>query len=277
MTHASGKTLLLGIIIALSFMITGCFLRGQAVFIFQDEDGTFRATYSTVVPNAGCTRDGAIITCIFAFLNDEDQIELEEVIIVLPGPAQLLLLFVDPMVIQFPDDVSDFSGTFLHQDSGTSGDLVINAGLSSIAADIDRTLSAEPGNQLVIIDLPDGAPTEGDFAYNFNFTLPAGTTSLSIKPIFTGRVTLDGQIFYPPLLPCVTDFAAAPEIIIPIAPGDQMFDIPSIAGRGCDNVNYNFGGTAGSVPTAIPTLTQWGVVLLSGLLCLSVYYWRRIS
>ena len=181
------------------------------------------------------------------------------------------------MVIQFPDGVSDFSGTFLHQDSGTGGPLVINAGLSSIAVDINQTLGPEPGNQLVLIDLPDGAPSEGDFAYNFNFTLPAGTTSLSVKPMFTGRVTLDGQVFYPPLLPCVTDFADAPAITIPVAPGDQNFTIPSIAGLGCNNAIYNFGGTAAPVPTAIPTLTQWGVVLLFGLLCLGgVYYLRRM-
>ena len=94
MIHASRKTLLLGIIIALSSMITGCFLRGQAVFNFQNEDGTSRSTYSTVVPNGSCDRDGVdIISCSYF---SEEELNFVDTTIVLRGPGRLLLELATP-------------------------------------------------------------------------------------------------------------------------------------------------------------------------------------
>lgn len=151
--------------------------------------------------------------------------------------------------------------------SNTGGNLVITAGLSSVQVDATRTLTAEPGTQLVTIALPDGAPTAGDFALNLNFQLPPGTTSLEMKPLLTGQVAVNGQTFYPPLLPCMTDIAAVPTITTPLpVPGDTLL-LPSIVGLGCQNATYDFG------ITAIPTLPQWALILLT-LALLTLATWQ---
>ena len=277
------KILRVVMILGIGLMISGCILEvGFPLFATLNEDETITLSISSTNRVSNCEVIGPksrpTITCVFEReFFDGSTFETSRPIFPEDDLDPLSLLFIDPMVVQFPLDASNFSGSFLHSDTATNGNLVINAGLASVRADLNQTLTAEPGTQLVTIDLPNGAPTEGDFAFNLNFVLPPGTTSLSMKPMFTGRVTVDGETFYSPLLPCVTDFADAPSIDTPIpAPGDQV-TIPPIAGLGCDNVTYNYGtAAAGPTSTAIPALTQWGLILLFGFLGFAgIYYMKR--
>lgn len=152
------------------------------------------------------------------------------------------LILLDPLVVQVPAGVSNITGSYLHNDSGESGSLVITAGLQTVPIDVTRALAAEPGTQLVIIGLPAGAPLTGNFSFNLNFQVPPGTTEIQVKPIITGLVELtDGSVFYPPILPCVHDMAAAPALTISLNGGGGTLPLPPLdASLGCDGETYNF-------------------------------------
>ena len=269
------KTFHMGMLLVISLTISGCLIRAAIpLFVTINEDGTITLSISVTNTPAECSSSAFGFVCNYMTPSGESEFATLSLL----GERSLTTLLIDPMVIQFPSDASNFAGSFLHNDTSTSGNLVINAGLAFVRVDLDQTLNAELGTQLVIIDLPDGAPTEGNFAFNLNFVLPSGTTSLSMKPMFTGRVVANGETFYPPLLPCVTNFADAPSITTPIPAPDDQINVPSVAGLGCDNVSYNYGtaATAGPASTAIPTLTQWGLILLLGLLgFVGIYYMKR--
>lgn len=152
------------------------------------------------------------------------------------------LILLDPLVVQFPAEATDFAGSYFHTESNSGGSLELTTALSSIDLDVNRSLTAEPGMQFVVIGLVAGAPTEGTFSFNLNFKVPPDTTSLEVKPIITGLVELsDGSIFYPPVLPCAHNIASAPTLSTALpAPGDTL-TLPTLTqDLGCDNVTYNF-------------------------------------
>ena len=133
--------------------------------------------------------------------------------------------------------------------------------------DDDETMVAEPGTQLVILELPPGAPTTGDFSFNLAFSTPPGTTEVVTKPLFTGRIELtDGSVFYAPLFPCLTDMSQVPTFTLPIpAPGDTV-TIPDLdPGLACDGRLYQY-GAIGFDPTDIPALGWKGLLILVFLL-----------
>jgi hypothetical protein len=73
-----------------------------------------------------------------------------------PG-VPIALTFSDPVIVQFPATVTNFTGTF-DDGLGTAGNLVIQSNLASLPVDASTTLISEPGNQLVIISLPSPSP-----------------------------------------------------------------------------------------------------------------------
>jgi hypothetical protein len=151
------------------------------------------------------------------------------------------LLLLDPLVIQMPAGASDFVGSYAHDQSNTNGNLAITTA-TSLRIDANRTLTAEPGTQFVVIALPDGAPTTGTFAFNFNFKPPSGATTIDVKPILTGYAKLtDGTEFFPPIMPCVSSMADAPTLTIPLpVPGDTL-TLPTLTSDlGCQNEVYDF-------------------------------------
>jgi hypothetical protein len=158
------------------------------------------------------------------------------------GELMYRLILLDPLVVQLPVGATNFNGSYLHIDSSTGDQLDITAGLSSINLDANRVMTAEPGQQFVIIGLPEGAPTSGDFAFNLNFQVPLGTTSLEVKPIITGLAELtDGTTYYPPVFPCVHDMADAPSISTSLpVPGDILTLPPLTQDMACDGVVYDF-------------------------------------
>ena len=74
-----------------------------------------------------------------------------------------LLLLIDPVVAQVPAAASNFSASY-SMGGGATLPLVVNAGLSAVPADLNQTISAEAGTQLVTLELPPGAPTTGTFS-----------------------------------------------------------------------------------------------------------------
>jgi hypothetical protein len=190
-------------------------------------------------------------TCTFIQKNGPFQHENFISTLTLTGTDAASQRFPDPVVIQLPTDASDFTGAFLHVDSGVDGKLAMTTGLSSLRADSLHILKAKPGTQLIVLDLPEGVPTTGDFQFRFNFKLPAGASSLEFKPMFTGRVKVNGETFYPPLLPCVMDFASVPAVTVEASLQDGtvlpegetvtiVLPLEEVLGRGCANMIYEF-------------------------------------
>ena len=246
--------------------ISGCFFPEVIeVFVSSSEEGfTIFFSLNSDVANCETESEPGVAQASFncTYLGGEGIIDSN---VILTGADILFLLFLDPLIIQLPANASNFAGSFLHTDSGTSGNLAITSGLASFRADLDTTITAEAGTQFVIIDLPAGAPTAGNFAFNFNFQVPLSTTAVDFKPMFTGRVDLAQGTFYPPLLPCTADFASIPTSTIPLPAGGNV-TLPVGSVQGCNNVTYNFGQATAVPPTAIPALSLWGLIVMSGLL-----------
>lgn len=253
----SRNALLIPALGLVALLTGGCFVEG-ALSVFLSEEGTVNISYSTEAD--ACTEVSPFsFTCVFSAIDSDVQV-------LSPAELLFLLLLIDPMVVEFPDDVGGFTGSFLHG-SGASGPLTITEGLSSVPVDDDETLVAEPGTQLVILELPPGAPTTGDFSFNLAFTPPPGTTEVVTKPLFTGRIELtDGNVFYAPLFPCLTDMSQVPTFTLPIpAPGDTV-TIPDLdPALACDGRVYQY-GAGGLAPFAIPALGPAGLLMLVLLL-----------
>lgn len=226
-------------LVATTLFTSACFFSDLKVFVFFDEvGGRMNLSITTHATWNSCEDDGdGNFECV---LFEEENISRFR--ISAPGLA-LLLLLLDPMVVQFPAEAHGFEGAFVHHESGASDSLAITAGLSSVPVDSTQALVAEPGMQLVVIDLPPGAPLSGDVTLEFRFKMPFAT-EVAIKPVFTGRVDLtDGRVFYVPLYPCMTDMAQVPQVVISIPPGggpaDVTLPLPDFA-LSCDGETYIF-------------------------------------
>jgi len=148
---------------------------------------------------------------------------------------------VDPIVLELPDDATGFVGSYDDGDAN-AGALVIHRNLSIVPVDDRRQLEAGPGKQLVVVELPPGAPVDGvtyRFSLDFERTVPAGTGPTSLRAFFTGRVETGGKVFYPPLYPCTTDLASLPEITLPRSGSLEEIDLPTGL-PACENEFYSY-------------------------------------
>jgi hypothetical protein len=168
----------------------------------------------------------------------------------------LLGVFIDPLVVQVPAAASGFSGSF---SGAVMGNLVITPGLASVPVDSNTNLVAEAGTQLVVLDFPDPPPPPGAYGFLLDFVMPPGSGAVSFKAIFTGKVQVGADVFYPPMLPCVSDFSQVPSITIPVSSLLVPLNIPTVAG--CNGAVYQFGAAAPA-----PTLNGWWLLAL--VLCL---------
>jgi hypothetical protein len=225
-----------GLLLLVGLMTTSCIFGSSAQFLVEDdEEGHLVVYLSAQGILTTCERlDGAPVFSCDYFYQQTEQGRFSDFTI---NGLELafLLLFLDPVVMQVPQEASNFSGTYTHTPSGTSGDLMIQSGLSSLRADATQSYQAEAGMQLVIIDLPSGTPTSGQYTYNFSFTVPDNLPTLNMKALFTGKVAVEGETYYLPLLPCTADMAAVPTISVPLQGG--TVPLPTNV-QGCDDVTF---------------------------------------
>jgi len=148
---------------------------------------------------------------------------------VLVSELGLFGVLVDPIVLELPDDATDFVGSY--DDGGANaGDLVIHRNLSVVPVDDQRQFEAGAGKQLVVVDLPPGAPVDGityRFSLDFQREVPAGTGPTPLRAFFTGRVETGGKVFYPPLYPCTTDLGSLPELTLPRSGLLEEIELPT--------------------------------------------------
>ena len=151
-------------------------------------------------------------------------------------------VLVDPVVIEVPVEVTGIGGTW-SDNVGSSGPLAVEAGRTVIPADDRRSMSAGPGKQLVILDLPDGVFVDDrtySFSLQFEQMVSAGTPPPPIRGLFTGKVQRSGRTYYPPILPCTTNLEQVPAITVPVADTPQPLTLPTAGISGCNNVFYTF-------------------------------------
>ena len=150
--------------------------------------------------------------------------------------------WLDPLILQMPVGITNVEGSF----SGIgTGNLSITTVTGPLQVDATRQLVPEAGTKFVIVDFPGETPTggPGDYHFQLTYTAPAGVPSpLSIKPVFAAKVTVNGQTFYPPLLPCTTNMAAVPAITLPTANMSVPVNLAPFMGQsGCNAATYNVG------------------------------------
>lgn len=159
-------------------------------------------------------------------------------------------VFVDPLVLELPAGVTDLTATFVDDNDPTnSGDLVVYRGLNFVPVDDTRTLSPAPGSQLVIVDLPPGAPVDGvDYSFSLSYreNVPTGAGSTPIKALATGKaVAPNGKTFYPPMLPCTSDLSSVPTLQLPETATLELIALPGGI-MGCNGEFYTFFSSEGA-------------------------------
>lgn len=147
----------------------------------------------------------------------------------------------DPVILELPSDVTNIQGTY-NGSGGSSGNLIVYPQLSFIPADETRTFSAGSGKQLAIVDMPAGTIVSGEtytFDLTFRRTAPKGAPPVPIKALFAGKVFTFGKHWYPPILPCTTNFASLPSLTLPVSSSLQPVAVPNGL-TGCANENYHY-------------------------------------
>jgi hypothetical protein len=154
-------------------------------------------------------------------------------------------VLIDPVVLQVPAGATAFSGTFTGP-AGMQALQITEAG-GTLRADVNANIVAEPGMVLVVVDFPTNPATNTSYSFTLQFRLPGNVPAVPVKALFAAKVTVAGQTYYPPLLPCETDFARIPGVDLPQSSGLQAVKLPSPAGRGCAARVYQFTpGAAGN-------------------------------
>lgn len=242
----------------LPLLLAGCFLSGLRGCIDSEGSGHVEGEFETALCQVGEETGGVSVRCPFVFLGSE---EVESSLTLLTPAETFFLLFLDPLVVQFPDGASNFSGVFTKTNPPGMGALSVQT-TNCIATAPGRRLCAEPGHKLVIFELPSGMET-GSFQFSLDFTVTPAQ-SIEVKPILTGKVITGGRTFYPVLIPCIDDFASAPSVTIPQSMSIVDLSLPLAGVQPCQGV-VDLRVRSAGVPASSPLLLASLVVLLAAL------------
>ena len=158
-----------------------------------------------------------------------------------------------PIILQVPSDAGYFAGTF-DNGNGTLGSLFVTSGLSSLPLDTETTLRAEPGTQLVVVDLPAAPAVPGRLGLKFDYR----ANSPAIKVMSAAKFQLGSRTFYPPLLPCVTSFSGLAPLSAAAIPSTQA--IAAFA-QPCKSKIYDFLGSGDPGPLPVTVVEFYNAAL----------------
>ena len=158
-----------------------------------------------------------------------------------------------PIILQVPADAGYFAGTF-DKGNGTLGGLFVTSGLLSLPLDTVTTLRAEPGTQLVIVDLPAAPAVPGRLGLKFDYR----ANSPAIKVMSAAKFQLGSRTFYPPLLPCVTSFSGLAPLSAAAIPSTQA--IAAFA-QPCKSKIYDFLGSGDPGPLPVTVVEFYNAAL----------------
>jgi hypothetical protein len=248
------KWLILGLLGILALLLSGCFMQLMLGRVFvrtigEEVEGIIAATFSNTT-TAVCTEEefenenGQIVTdveCTYVIASEEfpfipEQTSTAELI----SEFGILGVIIDPLILQVPADATNFVGTF---GNGSGPELIVITAVTSFKADVTTEVLPESGQKFVILEFP-SVPADGT---NFNFSLEFELPSLAdvdVKPMFAGKVEMNGDTFYPPMLPCTNDFSSIPAVTIPVSDSfdDLSFQIINALDTiaPCDGQVYNY-------------------------------------
>lgn len=225
----------------LSVLLSGCWIRstiGNVIYVDSIGEGITEAI-STIFASSTASiceiSSDHIFNCTY-ILNGQ----VITTSAMLYGTFGMTGVLMDPMVLQVPDDTIVVEASYDTGDGSGPQPLVFTQ-LQSFLATPSSTVQAQPGMKLIMLDFPSdveaglplGNPQTNGTDFDLNLVLkrrlPLGTahTAQSMKVMFTGKLTINGYTYYPPILPCTTDFASIPAFNIPVA-GSQQNMVPSL-------------------------------------------------
>ncbi len=234
---------MLGVAATAAIGLSGCFLQTISGATFA-VGGSLITSVQTDSVLTTCVQGGSTggnVECTY-FFTDENGVPVD-----VTSSADLISEFgilgvvIDPLILQVPLDAGNVSGTY-DDGAGLSGALDIQSGFRSIPVDTHRTLFAEPGQQFIIAELPDGVPFDGiGFVLSLTFEQPGDDGAVSVKPLLALKYDAGKQVFHTPFLPCVTDMTAVPAVTIPTAATPQPIPVASLP-QGCNGEQYLLAG-----------------------------------
>jgi hypothetical protein len=235
------------LVVMVALSTSGCFLRallgGEVVETLSEEIDRIVSALSANATTAVCRLSPFtnLVECTYVFTDPEGFLGEMTSTTQLVSEFGLFGVIIDPLVLEVPAGVTGIAGTF-DDGAGQSGALVVYPGLSFVPVDDNRTLGAGPGKQLVILDLPEGVAVDGvTFQYTLTFEqqVPAGTGPTPVKAMLTGKLQVGGKTFYPPVLPCTTDFSTIAPMSLPRSATLLPLSVPG-GPSGCVNERYTY-------------------------------------
>ena len=189
------------------------------------------------------------------------------------GDYGLAGALIDPVILQVPSAATNFSGTFIGP--GGTTNLTITPVVGTLPADLNTSFVPDPGTKLVIVDFPANPPANQTYSFTLHFELQGNVATIPVKALAAAKLTSNGQTYYPPLMPCETNFANVPGVNLTQSAAFQPVVLPSATGRGCANRIYQFAAAPGPGSQAVPATDEWGLLLLAALLGTLGVFWTR--
>lgn len=252
--------LLIGVLWMLPFLLSGCYLQLLFAYIGQEDEygdvsiggdiGSVKHCDDTFNFELG----RRIVECTYTITDQDGFLDVISSTTDLVGAFGVFGLFLDPLVVQVPDNATDFGGD-MNKGFGPLEFRVTET--DTFKATPHITVNAEPGHKFVIVEFPPAVLEElesngslaGNYTYDFGFRVP-NVQAFDVKPMLTVQVTQDNETYLVPMLPCTTDFAQVPPITINPAgsgsnPMPQILDaLEQNPDLPCDNAVYSFGTAA---------------------------------
>lgn len=141
------------------------------------------------------------------------------------------------LIVQMPLNASDFKGQWDRMDFDFST-LEISDRLLQVPVDHTRSLLAEPGTQLLVIDGDFAEVPFGAVRFVVDFA-PNQAAPIDFKVLQAAVVKVGDKRFYAPILPCSTDMADAIAFSMPASQGAEL-PIPTSIPNPCDGDTYTY-------------------------------------
>ena len=272
-----GHVARLTLICCIGMSTSGCFLNALlSTVVVTSISEEIQTTFVTIQASASvrlCTDltgtfgPGTPIECTYFINGQEIGTDFQ-----LASQFGIFGAILDPLILQVPAAANTFAGTF---GGGSAGSLSITEVTGGLPADINTTITPQPGTKLVIVDFPSPpSPPNQSFGFTLTFQLPGNAAPVQLKGLFAGRVQSNGQTFFVPLLPCETNFANIPTITLPVGSTFQNVNLPLAGVQGCNGRVFTLSAVGAQ---AIPTLSTWVVLLLSAAMAGYGAYRLRIG
>lgn len=229
------------VVAGLPLLLGSCFLRlvlatVEVATIGDEIDLTLAIRSENVT--AGVCRDrpfeGRGVECSYGIVTEDGNIESASSFELFTDFG-LFGVLVDPLIVQVPESTRVDHARV--DDGSVVLDLVVTE-TARFEAEPGVALSAEPGQKFLIFEFPTSISStlpeldlvsgpQFDFDVQLNWqqaTAPVGF--IPLKVMFAGRVEAGGQVFYPPIFPCVTDIADVPAFNLVLGgPNNIIFDL----------------------------------------------------